>query len=234
VLLVVAAVVAVVLSNPGVRAEFLVAWDLLWDGRPEPLREWLLGFGAWAPAISTLLQVATSVFPPGPSFLLAIANAMVFGPLWGGLLTLAGALVAAAVCFGIARVVGRPGVERIVSEEKLQRMDRFMERRGMLAIFVGRIIPFINPDLVSYAAGVTGIGWVPFLAAMTAGTIPSVVFYTTVGAAAIESAGWVVLAVGAASIVPLLVLLAFRGRLYRWEAERRRREGETDRAGGVG
>jgi uncharacterized membrane protein YdjX (TVP38/TMEM64 family) len=234
VVLVVAAVVAVVVSNPAVRAEFLVAWNLLWDGSPEPIREWLLGFGAWAPVISTLLQVATSVFPPGPSFLLGIANAMVFGPLWGGLLTLASALLAAAVCFGIARVVGRPGVERIVSEEKLRRMDRFMERRGMLAVFIGRLIPFINPDLVSYAAGVTGIGWVPFLAAMTAGTIPSVVFYTTVGAAAIESAGWVVVVVGFASVVPLVVLFAFRRRLYRRQAERRSGEGDSDGATGLG
>ncbi len=220
-LIVVGGAVGYIIWDPAIRGEFLHAWDLLWQGEPEALRAWLLDFGAWAPVVSALLQVATSVFPPGPSFLLAIANAMVFGPIFGGILTFATALLAAAVCFGIARVVGRPGVERIVSEERLARVDGFMQRRGMLAVFLGRLIPFVNPDLVSYAAGVTGIRWVPFLAAMGAGTVPSTVFYTLVGAFAVEMSGWVVGVVVAASVVPLLLLLAFRRRLYRWQAARR-------------
>jgi uncharacterized membrane protein YdjX (TVP38/TMEM64 family) len=201
--------------NPSLRHEFLAAWDLLWAGEPEALRAWLLGFGAWAPLVSVYLQVATSIFPPGPSFLLAIANAMVFGPLLGGLLTFSSALLAASVCFGIARVVGRPGVARIVSEERLARVDAFMARRGILTVFLGRIIPFVNPDLVSYGAGVTGIGWIPFLAAMAAGTVPSTLFYTLVGSFALEATGWVLAGVGAFSVVPLLLLLLFRRRLYR-------------------
>lgn len=214
-LLLVGAVVAVVGLNPGLRGEFLVAWGLLWDGEPERIREWLLGFGPWAPAVSAGLQVATSVFPPGPSFLLGIANAMVFGPLLGGILTFGSALLAAAICFGIARIVGRPGVELVVSEASLARVDNFMARRGMVAVFLGRLIPFINPDLVSYGAGVTGIRWVPFLVAMAAGTLPSTVFYTMVGAWAVETTGWVLLAVGVASLLPFLLLLLFRRRFYR-------------------
>lgn len=216
-LLLVGGVLVLVAGNPVLRGEFLLAWELLWEGEPEALREWLLSHGAWAPVLSALLQVATSVFPPGPSFLLAIANAMVFGAFWGSLLTLATALLAAAVCFGIARGVGRPGVERIVSVERLERVDGFMERRGMLAVFLGRLVPFINPDLVSYAAGVTRIGWIPFLVAMTAGTVPSTAFYTLVGTAAVEATGWVVVAVGIGSLGPLLLLLLFRRHFHRWK-----------------
>lgn len=201
--------------NPSLRGEFLHAWHLLWAGEPDALRHWLRGFGFWAPFVSATLQVATSIFPPGPSFLLAIANAMVFGAVLGGLLTFGTALLAAGTCFAIARAIGRPGVARIVSPERLQRMDRFMERRGMLAVFLGRLIPFINPDLVSYAAGVTGIRWFPFLAAMAAGTIPSTLFYTLVGAWAVEATGWVLLAVGVSTLLPLLGLLLYRRRLYR-------------------
>jgi uncharacterized membrane protein YdjX (TVP38/TMEM64 family) len=234
ILLVVGAVVTYIIWDPGIRGEFLVAWGLLWDGEPEALREWLLGFGAWAPLVSALLQVATSVFPPGPSFLLGIANAMVFGPVFGGILTFTTALLAAATCFGIARVVGRPGVVRIVSEERLSRIDGFMNRRGMLAVFLGRLIPFVNPDLVSYAAGVTGIRWIPFLAAMAAGTVPSTVFYTLVGAFAVETSGWVIGVVVFSSVVPLVLLMAFRRRLYRWRASRRGRGGGEGPGSGVG
>ncbi|MEX2528113.1 MAG: TVP38/TMEM64 family protein [Gemmatimonadota bacterium] len=216
-LLVVCLVAGLFIFNPALRGEFAVAWGHLFDGETDALREWLLSYGAWAPVLSVLLQVSAAIFPPGPQFLLGIVNAMAFGLLWGGLLTLLSQLLAAVVCFGIARIVGRPGVIRIVDEEKLKKMDSFMARRGMLAVFLGRLIPFINPDLVSYAAGVTGIRWLPFLLAVGAGAIPSTLFYSVVGVTAVETTGWVVVMVGVATLAPLVLLVFLRKRLPgRW------------------
>ena len=211
------------LLHPGFRGELSNVWGLLLDGDPEPLRVWLLGFGVWAPVVSGLLQVATSVFPPGPSFVVAIANAMLFGMIWGGLLTFVTALLAAAICFGIARVVGRPGVERLISERSLARMDGFMARRGFLTVLIGRLIPFINPDVGSYAAGVTGIRWIPFIIAIAAGSLPATVFYSIVGATAVEASGWVMLVVFLASSVPLFGLFFFRRSVLAWSYRRERR-----------
>ncbi len=203
------------------RGELVTAWDLLRAGEPDALTEWLLGYGVWAPLVSGLLQLATSIFPPGPSFLLGIANAMLYGAVLGGLLTFVTALLAAAVCFGIARVVGRPGVEALVSPERLARVDGFMARRGVLTVFVARLIPFINPDVVSYVAGVTGLRWVPFLLAVGAGAVPSTILYSIVGATALETTGWVVLMVLGVTFVPLLLLALFGKRVWeRWEATR--------------
>jgi uncharacterized membrane protein YdjX (TVP38/TMEM64 family) len=209
-LLILTGVVLFIGLVPAVRQEFLIVWDLLLQGEVEPLRTWLLSFGGWAPLISALLQVATSVFPPGPSFLLAIANAMVFGPVWGSLLTIGSAVLAAAVCFGLARILGRPWVAHVVSPEKLARVDGFMARNGIFAVFLGRVIPFINPDLVSYAAGVTGIRWGPFLLAMGLGTLPSTAFYTVLAVTALDATGWVIGGVAAVSLLPLVALLLLR------------------------
>lgn len=209
-LLLALALVVALVASPEFRGETVTAWNLLREGEPELLRDWLRDFGIWAPVVSALLQVATSVFPPGPSFLLGIVNAMIYGAVLGGLLTFVTALAAAALCFAIARVVGRPGVARLVSAERMEKMDDFMERRGILAVFLARLIPFINPDVVSYAAGVTGIRWVPFLLAMGAGAVPATVFYSIIGATAVETTGWVVGAVAVSTIVPLVLLLVFR------------------------
>ncbi len=209
---------AALVASPELRDEMVTAWDLLVAGEPEPLSEWLLEFGIWAPVISGLLQLVTSIFPPGPSFILSIVNAMLYGVFWGGLLTFVTALVAAAVCFGIARVVGRPGIERLVSRPTLEKVDGFMERRGMLAVFLARLIPFINPDVASYAAGVTGIRWLPFLLGMGAGALPATAFYSIIGATAVEASGWVIGAVGVGAVVPLIVLVIIRKRLFGGEA----------------
>jgi uncharacterized membrane protein YdjX (TVP38/TMEM64 family) len=204
--------------DTGLRSEFAIAWNLLTKGDPEPLLEWLRGYGMWAPVVSGLLQLVTSIFPPGPSFLLGIVNAMLYGVILGGLLTFGTALFAAATCFGIARVIGRPGVERLVSEESLERVDGFMRRRGVLTVFLARLIPFINPDLVSYAAGVTGIRFAAFLLAVGAGAIPSTIFYSILGATAAEASGWVALAVVVSSVVPLILLVMYRQRIRAWAA----------------
>jgi uncharacterized membrane protein YdjX (TVP38/TMEM64 family) len=201
------------LWSPALRGELVTAWHLLVEGDPEPLKQWLLQFGIWAPVVSGLLQVATSIFPPLPSFLVAIANAMVYGAVLGGILTFVTALLAAAVCFGIARIVGRPGVLRIVSAERMAKVDGFMMRRGLLAVFLARVIPFINPDVVSYVAGVTGIRWIPFLVAIAAGSVPAVIFYSIVGAAAIESTPWVIALVLLGTFLPILFIVLFRKRL---------------------
>ncbi|TVR61929.1 MAG: TVP38/TMEM64 family protein [Gemmatimonadales bacterium] len=202
-------------QHPDAREQAVVAWDLLWDGEPEPLRDWLLSFGVWAPVISALLQVATSIFPPGPSFILGIVNAMIFGLVPGALLTFGTAMGAAALCFGIARVVGRPGVVRLVSEERLEQVDGFMQRHGILAVFVARLIPFFNPDVVSYAAGVTGLRWFPFLLGVGAGSVPAVLFYSVIGATAVEASGWVIVMVMAASFLPLLLVAILGQRFWK-------------------
>lgn len=214
-ILLVVGLVVVLWASPGIRGELGVAWGLLLAGDPAPLRLWLLQFGAFAPIVSGLLQVATSLIPVLPSFLVAIANAMLYGAVLGGVLTFVTALIAAAACFGLAKAVGRPGVERIVAQRTLSRMDGFMERRGILAVFLARLIPFINPDVVSYAAGVTRIRWPAFLAAIAAGSAPSTVFYSIVGAAALDSTPWVVGAVTVSTLVPLFLLWLFRERIFK-------------------
>jgi uncharacterized membrane protein YdjX (TVP38/TMEM64 family) len=217
-LLLALALVLLFVFDTGLRTELAVAWNLLTEGDPEPLLEWLRGYGVWAPVVSGLLQLVTSIFPPGPSFLLGIVNAMLYGMVLGGLLTFGTALLAAATCFGIARVIGRPGVERLVSEERLERVDGFMRRSGVLAVFLARLIPFINPDLVSYAAGVTGLRFAAFMLAVGAGAVPSTIFYSIIGATAAEASGWVVLAVAASSFVPVMLLFVFRQRVRAWAA----------------
>jgi uncharacterized membrane protein YdjX (TVP38/TMEM64 family) len=73
-------------------------------------------WGAWAPVASIALMILHS-FVPFPAELIAIANGMLFGPVWGTLLTWLGAMLGAALAFGLARLYGRPLVERLVARK---------------------------------------------------------------------------------------------------------------------
>src|SRR5205823_577919 len=91
------------------------------------------------------------------------------------------AMVCAALCYGIAKTLGRPVVERLVGARSLTRSDRFFERYGSHAVLITRLIPVVSFDGVSYAAGLTRMGLWPFLVATGIGMLPATIAYSVIG-----------------------------------------------------
>jgi uncharacterized membrane protein YdjX (TVP38/TMEM64 family) len=168
-----------------------------------PIRDYILAFGWWAPVISVALQLLTSIIAPLPSFVVTFVNALLFGFWWGALLTWSSALVAAAICFAMARSLGRPVVERFAPGRALAGTDRFFQRHGVLAVLVARLIPFINPDVLSYAAGLTVMRWRLFLLSVAAGSVPSTLLYSWLGSRGVTQVGWLLLPLVALGLLTL-------------------------------
>ena len=67
---------------------------------------------------------------PLPAFLITFANANLFGWKTGALLSWSSAMAGAAVCFYIARILGRDFVEKLTSKTGLKQIDDFFARYG--------------------------------------------------------------------------------------------------------
>lgn len=145
------------------------------------IREFVASYGTYAAAVSFLLMVLQSVAAPLPAFLLTFANANLFGWVKGALLSWSSAMAGAAVCFWIARILGRDAAEKLTSKAGLQQVDVFFEKHGRLSIFIARLLPFISFDLVSYAAGLTSMSFGGFLVATGIGQLPATIVYSYVG-----------------------------------------------------
>jgi uncharacterized membrane protein YdjX (TVP38/TMEM64 family) len=167
----------------------------------------LLSFGPWAVVVSVLLQIITSVLAPLPSFVVTFTNAFVFGFWWGVMLTFSSALLASAICFGIARVLGRPVVERLATRRALEATDVFFARHGLYAVVIARLIPFINPDVISYAAGLTSLRWRVFLISIALGSIPSTLLYSYLGALGVTAVGWLLIPLVGLGLLTLAMAL---------------------------
>lgn len=145
-------------------------------------RDYLLGFGRWAPAVSAALMVLQSVIAPLPAFVLTFTNGLLFGWAWGALLSWSSAMAGAAVCFWIARLLGRPVVERLVGgTHALEVADLFFARYGKRATLISRLLPFVSFDLISYGAGLTPTSFGGFLIATGLGQLPATVLYSYLG-----------------------------------------------------
>jgi uncharacterized membrane protein YdjX (TVP38/TMEM64 family) len=152
------------------------------DAAIAALIDYLRSFGIWAPVVSAALMVLQSVAAPIPAFLLTFANGMLFGWFWGAALSWLSAMAGAALCFWLARVLGRPAVERLAGGGAvLSTTDRFFERFGTHSILVARLLPFVSFDVVSYAAGLTPMRFLRFLIATGIGQLPATLLYSWLG-----------------------------------------------------
>jgi uncharacterized membrane protein YdjX (TVP38/TMEM64 family) len=184
-LAVVAAGAGTYLAVPGARAALDAGVRALAAGTPDAvrtLRGFILGFGAWAPAVSFALMILQAVVAPLPAVVITLANGFLFGWAWGALLSWSSAMAGAALCFWIGRALGRPAVERLLGDAAaLERTDRFFARHGRWAVLLARLLPFVQFDPVSYAAGLTAIGFWPFLLATGVGQLPATIVYARLG-----------------------------------------------------
>jgi uncharacterized membrane protein YdjX (TVP38/TMEM64 family) len=163
------------------RSEVNRGAGILYRGDVAGLRDYILSFGAWAPVVSALLMVLQALAAPLPAFVLTFANGLAFGTLWGGMLSLGSATLAAAISFWLARALGRGPVEALVGKAGLESTDRWFARWGAYAILIARLVPILSFDVISFAAGLTRMGFWGFLVATAVGATPATFVYSYLG-----------------------------------------------------
>lgn len=165
----------------GSQSEVDRAVAILGRGDVAGLRDYILSFGAWAPVVSALLMVLQALVAPLPALVLTFANGLAFGTFLGGMLSLVSASLAAAVSFWIARLLGRGPVEALVGRAHLGSADRWFLRWGAYAVLVARLVPVISFDIISYAVGLTRMGFWRFMLATMVGMSPATFLYAYLG-----------------------------------------------------
>jgi uncharacterized membrane protein YdjX (TVP38/TMEM64 family) len=203
----------------GFRSETNRAMGILGRGDIAGLRDYIVSFGLWAPVASCFLMVLQALVAPVPSFLITFANGLAFGVFWGWVLSVFGHVLAASVCFGISRALGRVPVEVLVGRVGLESADRWFARWGVYAVFAGRLLPGVAFDAISYAAGLTNMRYRNFLVATTLGIVPQTFLYSYLGRQAPEYVGLFLVTTGI-FLLTVIVVAAVRYRRERRGAER--------------
>lgn len=155
---------------------------LLSNGSIDDLVDLIRNWGIGAPIVSILLMILQAFIAPIPSFLITGANGVVFGVVGGILISWVGAMLGAAGTFYLARVLGEDFVRRFEKSSGLMRkVDEISKKHGIKVIFVGRLLPFVSFDFLSYAAGLSTMKSWHFFIATGIGMIPGTVAYVLLG-----------------------------------------------------
>jgi len=166
---------------PAVNQIFNKIFVMFASGDFTEVKQFISSYGVYAASISFALMVLQSIVAPLPAFVLTFANANLFGWWQGAILSWSSAMTGAAVCFYIARILGRDVAERLTSKTGLKQIDEFFEKYGNNTILICRLLPFVSFDYVSYAAGLTSMSFWDFFIATGIGQLPATIVYSYVG-----------------------------------------------------
>ncbi|MCA9105469.1 MAG: TVP38/TMEM64 family protein [Planctomycetales bacterium] len=136
------------------------------------------------------------------------------GVVFGAFVAWVGTTIGAVCGFALARVLGQVWARRLSQSGDLAAARGWLDRYGPAVLIVARGLPVIGEATV-LAMGLYGLRWSSFLASVGAANAVLSLVYAAVGSWASEQ-GWLPLAVGLVTALPLVPLLA-----WRWLEKRR-------------
>ena len=211
-LLVIALVLVIYLAVPGVNSFVNQAMAVLGSANLDAVAAYIRSFGAYAMAFSFVLMVFSSLIAPLPAFMITLSNAAIFGWWQGAILSWSSAMVGSALCFLLARGLGRDVVEKIAGKGALAGVEGYFEKYGTKTILICRLLPFVSFDAVSYFAGLTPIKFLPFFIATGLGQTPATIVYSYVGG--MLTGGAKALMIGLLCLFSLVILAGIVKQIY--------------------
>ena len=210
----IALLLGLILFTPSVWLE-VRRWSALITDR-EWIRATVASYGWAAPLVFIGVQVAQVLAAPVPGEATGFLGGFLFGALPGFLYSTIGLGLGSLINFGIGRFFGERLVRRFVPHEKFERIDRMVNRQGVLAVFLMFIIPGFPKDYLSLALGLTTLPVKVFAILAFIGRMPGTLVLSLQGASLYDQ-NYALLAVVAVACLALVLLgYRFREHLYRW------------------
>ncbi len=170
------------------------------------------GFGIIGPIIFVLFVILEVMIAPIPGFILYVTGAAIFGWFLGGVLVLVGNMIGAALCFYLAKYLGRDYIESKISRKNMEIFDKYSDKYGGYAVFFLRINPFTSSDIVSYAAGFSNMPFRDFFLGTLFGLMPLAFIQTYFGNTLISLSPvlyWIFLGLSLAYFFGMICLLMY-------------------------
>ncbi|MGI8783726.1 MAG: TVP38/TMEM64 family protein [Acidobacteriota bacterium] len=206
-------------EGAGLQKGWLLAGALLWTGlvglawlslpqgislSPEGLNGFFLELGFRKAALLYFCLYALTIRPfiPVPAKFYTLTGGLIFGPLWGTLLTLAAASINASITYAIGR---RLGANRTTGKTGLwlEKARRRLQGKGGRGVLLLRLVPTGIPfDVTSYGSGALRIPFRRYILATLFGMIPATIVNTFLGHS-LSYGRWGFAGVGAGAIFAL-------------------------------
>ncbi len=107
-----------------------------------------------------------------PSVMVMTLSVLMYGPVKGALLCIAGIFIASTVAYFLGRSLSTVTLDKLIGRKSREKMSDFLENYGFWTVAVFRISPFLSNDAVSFVAGLVKMNYWRFIAATLLGITP--------------------------------------------------------------
>ena len=122
------------------------------------------------PLIGILLPFVEAFLPFLPLVVIVVANASSYGLWIGFLLSWIGTVLGSYLVFLLARKFGRhPRLQRFIGKEKMQKLIKWVDMRGISPLFILLCFPFTPSVIVNIVAGLSNLKKKYYLVVVMAG-----------------------------------------------------------------
>lgn len=172
-------------------------------------------------AVMLETSILVGLIVPGDTIVLVSSTGVttIITYLFTVLAAVLGALAGESIGFSLGRLFGprlrSSWLGRRVGEQRWAKADRFVQRRGGIAVFISRFLPVFH-SVIPLTAGTTAMRYRTFMIWTTPACILWAFLYVSIGSGAagtyrelqntFSSAGWVFIAIVAVSILLVAVI----------------------------
>jgi uncharacterized membrane protein YdjX (TVP38/TMEM64 family) len=171
---------------------------------------------AYAAFIFIGLQALQVVAAPVPGEVSGFVGGMLFGAVRGVAYSTIGLALGSWLSFNLARLAGRPLVEKIVNPETIRRYDYVMKHKGLFLAFLMFLIPGFPKDMLCYLLGLGHMGQRNFLLVSTTGRLLGTVLLTVEGSFFRDKRYVAFFTVLGISIAAIMIVMIYRANIERW------------------
>lgn len=154
---------------------------------PEILKDQLAQFGFGGVLIFIGIMTLQIIFPFLPGEIVEVASGFMYGPVYGTLVCLVGALLGSIIIYGFVKYFGMGLVRQLFSEEKILKLEHLSQKNHLYRLlFWVFFIPGTPKDLLTYMMPVLQVPLVPYLGITTLARFPSIITSTVSGNAFVQ------------------------------------------------
>jgi len=194
------------------QARLQALWQSMTD--QQQLQRFVDQLGWLGPVALILLNATQIIVAPIPGYIIQAAAGYLYGPLWGGVWAALGLFLGAMTAMKLARLYGRPLVQRLVSAGRLAQWEGVTHSDSPLLWSVLLVGP--TGDLPYHLAGLSRVSF-PVIALITLCIrVPSVFVAAAVGAGVVTLSWWQFALVVTIFAVLVLLFVRYQTQVTRW------------------
>jgi uncharacterized membrane protein YdjX (TVP38/TMEM64 family) len=165
---------------PGFKNDVNEIFHVLVSKDEKKIEAWIEKFGIAGPLVLILVMMVQMFLFVVPNILVMIIAIVIYGPVWGSVISLAGVFLSSSLGYTLGRYLGPVTVNKLIKVKTQVKITDFIERYGVGAIAITRLASLSN-DSLSIVAGLLKMSYRKYILATLSGITPLVVLLAVYG-----------------------------------------------------